>query len=139
MRLCLFACLYPLESADALLHAPGPAASRGYQALVLFAPNSSAVGAVMGNFARAAACPAEPARAAGASKSFYALFRDTSGPAPAQCRDQQQCMATDACWRRLVEGPDAKLVGYGTEASHMMLLSIVSMCPDFQPCTGCLV
>ena len=88
---------------------------------MLFAPNASAdVSAVMANVARAAACPAEPGRAAGGSKSFYALFRDTSGAIPAaECEEQARCVATDACWRRLLEGPNAKLVGYATEARLM--------------------
>lgn len=62
---------------------------------MLFAPNSSVELAVMRNFARAVACPIDPAKKEDASTSFPALFRSPN-PDPA-CTESSHCIATPAC------------------------------------------
>jgi hypothetical protein len=70
----------------------------------------------MQNFARGVACPADAAKKAAASRSFFALFRDVQ-PSP-HCADRRACMMDDICWGRLFYGSDANLIGYSTEASQ---------------------
>ena len=82
----------------------------------------------MDNFAKAAACPADPGRAVGASQSFFALFRDRTGPGAGLCRQQAACMATEACWRRLFEGESPRIVGYATEVRLPCLITCEN-CP----------
>lgn len=90
----------------------GAAAAHGYQLLLLYAPNTSDVKAVMHNFARGVACPAEPSKKSVASQSFYALFRDEDPSS--DCADEQDCMANPACWERLFT---ANLIGYATQVT----------------------
>jgi hypothetical protein len=92
----------------------GPAAARGYQALLLFSPNTSEIAtAVMRNFARTVACPTDALKKSASSQSFYALFRDTA--APAKCAEQQLCYSSQGCWEHVLSGDRANVIGYATE------------------------
>lgn len=70
--------------------------------------------AVVRNFARAVACPADPIKRSVSSQSFYALFRNPAVPA-SQCSEQQLCLSSQACWGHVLSGASANLIGYATE------------------------
>ena len=82
----------------------GPAKVAGYRAKILFSPNATTE--LMQNFARAVACPADPAKKADISTAFPALFR-APNPDPA-CEPADACMSNPACiqhvWANNLQG-----------------------------------
>ena len=64
----------------------------------------------MHGFAQAAACPADPAKKAPYSNSFFYLFRSTEGQ-PETCGDPVTCRTTPACYQHVL---DSQLHAFAT-------------------------
>ena len=93
-----------------LLTPAGPASAEPQLAQLLFAPNTTATQSIMHGFAQAAACPADPAKKAPYSNSFFYLFRST-GDQSETCGDPATCRSTPACYQHLL---DSQLHAFAT-------------------------
>lgn len=93
-----------------LLPPAGPASAEPQLAQLLFAPNTTATQSIMHGFAQAAACPADPAKKAVYSNSFFYLFRSTAAQ-PDTCSDQVTCRSTPACYQHVL---DSQLHAFAT-------------------------